>query len=326
LSKRVLVTGGTGFVGRHVVPNLVARGFQVTVATRRTPDIGLPGVNVVAVGDLRGEIDWNGYLKDIDAVVHLAALAHITTDIPESDYNQINRRAAARLAKAANANGCKFVFLSSVAAQSGPSTDRALTERDVAAPTTAYGRSKLQAELEIQEVSSNFVILRPALIYGMGVIGNMQRLVRLALSRVPPPFKLVHNLRSLLAVENMCEAIHFVLNSQEATNRTFLLADREPISTSDLVSQLRLGAGLNATQMPVPPILLRATLQLLGRGYMWDKIAGNLVVSVASLEDIGFQWRVKTRDGLYGLGELSRSRYSARRIEQDRLEAQAIKK
>jgi nucleoside-diphosphate-sugar epimerase len=324
LARRVLVTGGTGFVGQHVVPNLLARGFDVTVAARQTPAIGLAGAGVVSVGDLRSNIDWNRHLEGMDTVVHLAALAHITSDIPESDYDQINRRATSRLAKAASANGVRLIFASSVAAQCGPSADRTLTEEDEPYPTTAYGRSKLRAEQEIKEVSSNFVILRPTLIYGTGVIGNMQRLVRLAMSRVPPPFSLVANRRSLLAVENMYEAIYFVLNSNAATNKTFLLADREPVSTSDLVTQLRLGAGLNATQIPVPPVLLRTALQLLGRGDMWDKIAGNLVASVAKLEAIGFQWRTKTREGLYALGEFSRSKQRKHRLANGSLETGAL--
>jgi nucleoside-diphosphate-sugar epimerase len=324
LSKRVLVTGGTGFVGQHVVPNMVARGFQVTVTTRRSSDASLAGVNVITVGDLRSEIDWNRHLEGMDAVIHLAALAHITLDIPESDYDQINRRAAARLAKAASANGARFIFASSVAAQSGPSADRVLTEDDEPFPTTAYGRSKLRAEQEIKEASSEFVILRPTLIYGAGVIGNMRRLVRIAMSPVPPPFRFIRNLRSVLAVENMCDAIYFGLHSSAATNKTFLVADCQPISTSELVSQLRLGAGLNPTQLPIPPMLLRGMLQFLRRGDVWEKVAGNLVASVAKLEGIGFQWRIKSRDGLYALGELTSASSPRSRLERDSQDARAL--
>jgi UDP-glucose 4-epimerase len=248
----------------------------------------------------------------MNAVVHLAAQAHIARDIPESEYDAINRQAVARLAKAANDKGVKLVFASSIGAQSGSSTDRVLMENDEATPTTAYGRSKLQAEQEIKEVAGDFVILRPTLVYGPGVIGNMQRLVRLALSRVPPPFKLIRNRRSLLAVENMCDAIYFVINSQQANRKIFLLADRDPISTRDMISQLRLGAGLSSTQVPVPPRLLRATLELLGRGDIWDKVGGNLVVSTDPLQSLGFEWRIEIRDGLYALGQSSR-RLSAHR-------------
>jgi len=307
LSQRVLITGGTGFVGHHLVPHLIRRGFDVTVGGRQSSAVGLIGAQFISIGDLRSDIDWNRHLERMDAVVHLAALAHLTSDISESEYNQVNLLATARLAKAASTTGVRLIFASSVAAQSGSSADRILTEGDVPRPTTPYGRSKLRAELEIKDVCGDFVILRPTLIYGTNAIGNMQRMIRLAMSPVPAPFGLVANLRSLLAVENMCAAIDFVLTSPSATNSTFLLSDREPISTRDLVSQLRSGAGLSTTQIPVPPVLLRKTLQLLGRGDMWEKLAGNLVTSVAKLEAAGFHWRVNTRDGLYALGRVSRS-------------------
>jgi UDP-glucose 4-epimerase len=104
----------------------------------------------------------------------------------------------------------------------------------------------------------------------------------------------------------MCEAIYFVINSQEANSKIFLLADREPISTRDMISQLRLGAGLNPTQLPVPPRLLRVTLDLLGRGDIWDKVGGNLVVSTDPLQSLGFEWPIAIRDGLYALGQSNR--------------------
>lgn len=324
MSKRVLVTGGTGFLGQHVVPNLVARGFQVTVATRQPSGIGFAGAKVVAIGDLRGEIDWNRHLDGMDAVVHLAALAHITSKIPDSIYDQINWKATARLAKAASSNRTRLIFVSSIAAQSGPAADRVITENDETSPTTAYGRSKLRAEEEIRDISSEFVILRPTLIYGSGVIGNMQRLVRLAMMRIPPPFKLIENRRSLLAVENMFEAIFFVLNSNAAINQTLLLADQEPISTREMVAQLRSGAGLGNAQIPIPSVLFKAVLQILGRGEMWAKIAGNLVVSVTKLESLGFQWRVTTRDGLYALGGLSKSGQTEGRLRNESLQTRAL--
>jgi UDP-glucose 4-epimerase len=308
MTKHVLLTGASGFVGRHLMPSLIARGYRVTVATRRAIGPGYANVDLVPVSDLRHEIDWTGPLEGVDAVVHLAALAHITSAIPESEYDQINHRAAVRLAEAAARAGARFVFASSVAAQSGPSSKVPLTEEDRPQPTTPYGRSKLRAEQGIAKLSDNFVILRPTLIYGAGVIGNMQRLVRLAQSRVPPPFGLIRNQRSVLAIENMCEAVHFALNSNSALNNVFLVADRDPISTSDMVKQLRMGAGLKPRQLPVPPQILFSLLRLAGRGDIEDKIAGDLIASVAKLEKLGFRWCVNSREGLLALGAMSVNR------------------
>ena len=153
MSQRVLITGGTGFVGKHLVPHLIKRGFDVTVGARQSSAASLRGAQYVYVGDLRSDIDWKRHLEGMDAVVHLAALAHLTSDIPESEYDRINFIATARLAKAASNTGVKLIFISSVAAQSGSSSNQILNEADVPRPASAYGRSKLHAELEIKDNS-----------------------------------------------------------------------------------------------------------------------------------------------------------------------------
>ena len=83
MSQRVLITGGTGFVGHHLVPHLIRRGFDVTVGGRQSSAVGLIGAQFISIGDLRSDIDWNRHLERMDAVVHLAALAHLTSDISE---------------------------------------------------------------------------------------------------------------------------------------------------------------------------------------------------------------------------------------------------
>ena len=303
MPKRVLVTGATGFFGRHLVPSLVEAGYRVRAATRRHAQFD-SSVEVVDVGDLDRAPDWAAHLEEVDCVVHLAALAHVTSIIPEADYDRINHLATVRLAKAADAAGARFIFMSSIAAQSGPSSNAVLTEDMAPEPTTAYGRAKLRAEEEIRGSNRNYVIFRPTLTYGEGVIGNMQRIARLATLRLPPPFGAIRNRRSLLAVENMCDAVRFAINSQAAGNQVFILSDPKPVSVAEIVWFLREGAGLKRSGIPVPPALLSAALRMIGRYELWEKLAGNLVTSVAKMEGLGFQWRLNTADGLRALGAI----------------------
>jgi len=87
------VTGATGFFGRHLVPSLVEAGYRVRATTRR--HVQLDGsVEVVDVGDLDRAPDWAAHLEGVDCVVHLAALAHVTSIIPEADYDRINHVAS----------------------------------------------------------------------------------------------------------------------------------------------------------------------------------------------------------------------------------------
>jgi nucleoside-diphosphate-sugar epimerase len=166
-------------------------------------------------------------------------LAHIKSVIPEVEYDRVNREMTRRIARAAQTAGAKIIYISSIAAQSGTSRDSTLVESGPMAPTTPYGRSKLAAEQEVIAAGGRHVIFRPSLTYGGGVVGNIGRLVQISTGHIPPPFGALHNKRSLLAVENMCQAVRFALETEPAEGETFLLADPEPVSVAEMVRLLR---------------------------------------------------------------------------------------
>ncbi len=88
-----------------------------------------------------------------------------------------------------------------------------------------------------------FTVLRPAVVYGKGVKGNIAALATLAKTPMPLPFAGLDNRRSLLALDNLLAAILLVLGAEQAANETFLVADAEPISVADLVAAMREGLG-----------------------------------------------------------------------------------
>src|SRR5262249_59983513 len=127
--RRLLITGADGFIGRHLVPALVGRGHRVIAAARRPLTFG-PSVDYKLIKDLADGVDWMPLLQGIDVVIHLAALAHQQDSVEEGTYNKINRQATAALARATAKARARLIFLSSIAAQSPPSSDRVLTEYD----------------------------------------------------------------------------------------------------------------------------------------------------------------------------------------------------
>jgi len=309
--KRTLVTGASGFIGRALVENLAAAGQPVRAAMRQPADVFSRSVEVVAVSDLTRPVEWKALLKDVDTVVHLAGIAHTGPGISEDVYDRVNRLATAELAVAAGAAGIRrLIFISSVRAQSGPIAEGALTEADPPQPTDAYGRSKLAAEQALRAANVPFTILRPVLIYGPGVKGNLARLLQLAQTAWPLPVRWLRGRRSLLARQNLIEAIHFALRASATAGETYLVADPAPLTLPEIVTALRAGQGRRPGLLPVPPALLAAVFKATQRTEEWDRLAGNLVVDPGKLLAAGWRPTLETRDGLAAMAQAASPRKS----------------
>lgn len=308
MSGLVLITGATGFVGRALVADLARRGWRV-VAVARNPRACTwpPNVATRFMPDLSRPADLGPLLDRATHVVHLAGIAHATRALPEAHYTAVNTEGATLLARAARAAGVRrFVLLSSVRAQSGPSAAGVLTEADAARPTDSYGRSKLAAEHAIAETlagsATEWVVLRPVLVYGRGAKGNMGTLARLAQMPVPLPLAGLEGRRSLLGQANLASAVAHVLTAPAAAGRTFLVADPEPaLTVGEIVAAIRAGAGRQPGLLALPEALRAGLARAPGVSGAWQRLSGDLVVDPSALRATGWTPVQSTRDGLADL-------------------------
>jgi nucleoside-diphosphate-sugar epimerase len=175
----------------------------------------------------------------------------------------------------------RLIFASSIRAQCGPAASSVLDETDAPNPTDAYGRSKLAAEQAIRASNVPFTILRPVLIYGPGVKGNLARLARWARSPWPLPFGSFSNRRSILGRQNLVEAIHFSLRTHSTMGETYVVADPEPLTLAQIIAAL-----------------FAAALKAIGKTEMWDRLAGELVADPGKLMRAGWRPPVRSAEGL----------------------------
>ncbi len=304
--SRLLVTGASGFVGRQLCPDLLARGHEVRAALRRVSSDNL-GSDQVAVGEIDGNTDWGSALKEVEAVVHLAGRAHVmqeSSEDPLSLYRRVNVEGSRRLAQqAAEAGVRRLVYLSSIKVNGERTGERPFRETDSPAPEDAYGLSKWEAEQALQQVAAQtgleLVIVRPVLIYGAGVKGNLQRLSGLIRRGIPLPFKSVDNRRSLLGIGNLLDFLQVCLTHPAAAGEVFLVSDGADLSTPQLIREMSEAMGLKPRLWPFPRVLLSGLAGLMGRSAEVERLCGNLQVDIRkSARLLDWHPRIPVADGL----------------------------
>jgi UDP-glucose 4-epimerase len=299
----IALTGATGFIGQHLLHELPKRGYRLRVLLRRPTVVPLESASAV-IGDLARPQNMTAAFADVEAVIHSAGLGNAMSGLPEDDYRTLNTEATIALARAAQRAGARrFVFLSSIRAQSGPSADHVLTEDLTPQPTDAYGRSKLAAEQGLAELALDWVALRLVLVYGAGVKGNMAELVRLARTPYPLPLGALRSRRSLLSLDNLVAAVDAVLSAPGRLQRPLIVADPEALTIPAIVAAMRRGLGRRPGLIPVPVAVLRTALHASGRGEIYERLSGSLVAEPAGLQELGWSPPVTTPEGLAALAQ-----------------------
>lgn len=294
---RVLVTGAAGFVGRPAVARLLAEGHEVRATVRTLSESADPRVDWRVTGDLTGAVDWAAVLQGVDAVVHLAALAHQVGRKGlgrMEEFLRVNEGVTADLARAARQSSVRrFVLLSSVASVGGRGLEP-VNEETPEHPEGDYGRSKLAAERAIAGILAgspvSWIALRAPLVYGAENPGNMARLLALLERGWPLPFAGLRNSRSFLYVENLVDAIVTALCGGAAAEGVFFVDDGTRFSTPGLCAALATARGLPLRLFRLPPTALRALGRLGDLGewmlrrdlpintYSVERLSGSLVV------------------------------------------------
>jgi nucleoside-diphosphate-sugar epimerase len=301
----ILVTGGAGFIGSHLLEKLTASNRAVRCLARPRPGRSFPaGVEVVA-GDLVTGQGIDDALRGVDTVFHLAG---VTKALRTEEYYAGNAKATENLAAAIRGRDIRLVHVSSLAAI-GPSRDgKPVSEDAEPRPLSHYGRSKLEAERIVRRLAPEAVIVRPPVVYGPRDTDVFQLLKSISKGWVLD----IAGAERWFSAIYVCDLVDGLIAAAGARGRTYFVAHPKPLSWTDFgaTAAAILGRTPRVLRVPVP------VAQVFGYGAeVWSRLTGKPgIISREKIreaqceywtcdtrrasEELGFEARTAVAEGL----------------------------
>lgn len=301
MTKKVLVTGASGFIGTSLVKYLRQDDYDVCHANRFMPIKDSRHF----LFDLVNPIDLSDILCDTDVIFHLAGKAHALAEThqDEAEYFQINTEGTRKLLEAAKQAGVqKFIYFSSVKAV-GDSDIQPMDESVQAPADTPYGQSKYAAEQLVLHGGyvPHPVVIRPSMVYGNTEKGNLPRMIQAIRRGMFPPLPETHNRRSMVHVDDVVQAAILAAEKPEAAGQIYIVTDGQAYSTRQIYDWIRSVLGKSSLNASIPMGFLKllaksgdAIGRISGRRFPFDsdaldKLTGSAWYSSVKIQrELGF--------------------------------------
>ena len=276
--RTVAVTGGTGFIGQNLIKELLRKGVRVISVQRcanNPQNVDTRYFDLSEKSSMTKEL-----LSGVDVIVHTAALVHDARAGPDA-HRILNYDATKQLFELSKQTHVKkFIFLSTVGVYGVHSHPKMI---DITAPTdpkTDYARCKLASEKYLLARSHGKIkvsILRLPLVYGDGAPGNFGLIDKWAKRNVPLPFGFADNKRSLISVDRLASVLSDMCEDLQLHLGLNLLTETMPLSTKQLVVQLRHRYGMPPNLLPMPNIVMKMSSTAIGKRRMYEQLFDNLL-------------------------------------------------
>lgn len=309
---KILITGATGFVGKKLTQLLLEStehdliiGLNKSALTENLKYYSRLSTVVLPCSKYS---EFN--LFGIDIIIHLAAYIPASEKKAENlmnELNEVNIQATTALAVNAALSGVKrFIYLSTLKVNGESTLLSSPFKSDLSViPTSPYGISKYTAEEALKALAQNksmeYVIIRPPLVYGPGVKGNFEQLLRLILmTKFPLPFgSLNRNKRSYVYIDNLIDLICVCIKNPKAANQVFLVSDDEDISTTELMTRMAKYFDKRLLLLPLPVWMLKSIAFVFRRKDQVRRLCDSLHVDIQKTKNtLDWQPKVRLNDGL----------------------------
>ena len=296
---KALVTGGSGFIGSTLVKALSKNGYELILLSRQK-NINYDTITCNLGTDKIPESAF----EDVDIVFHLAGYTHDLVNSPNKDkfYYDVNVKATIELIKLAiNKGAKKFIYLSSVKAGGVVDQNRCISEKDQGVPSDIYGITKRDAELKLLDIGSKLdmqvSIIRPSLLYGPNMKGNLNSMMSAIKSGWFPPLPRINNKRSLVHVDDLVRAIIFIATNEQAKSEIYILTDGKPHSSREIYEVMCNILGKSIPYWSMPIICFRL-ISFINHKYARrvDKLLSNEHYSSKKIQSLGFKPKFSLKD------------------------------
>ncbi|MEA3489546.1 MAG: NAD(P)-dependent oxidoreductase [Candidatus Omnitrophota bacterium] len=301
---RILVTGATGFIGKNLVKRLLLKGHEINCLARRTSrvdfieDRGIPLVAADITDE--GEVDRAFLKARPEAVFHCAANV---MEKNEAELYETNVEGTLNVCLACSKHGVnRLVYLSSVAVVSG-NEQGPITDDLPYGSSTTYGWTKIEAErvaLGFREKGLKVAVIRPCMVYGEDEPHLLGRILGLVKARRFPVIDIpgMDSMLNLVDVANVVQVLELAMEKDEATEGTFIVADREIITIRTFLEILYDEMG-NGRPPAIPRWLAKVFLMLPPLRRKVDNIFKDRVYDISRAVDLlGYDPSVSTEEGL----------------------------
>lgn len=282
--EKMLITGATGFVGKHLVNRIECP--RCVVRTQRPYHF----FDTFEIKSLDDTTNWSLAFDGIESVIHLAGIAHTKSESAAA-YRKVNTEGTLHLAEEAAKAGVKrFVFVSTIGVNSIEADRKPFSKSTANASYDLYVQSKYDAECGLKKLAKDtgleVVVIRPTLVYGPNAPGNFGNLTKL-IERFPfLPFGLAANRRDFIAVQNLVDLLLICASHPKAPGHIFFASDSETVSIKEFTNAIGEGLEKKVIQLPIPTSVMRIVGKITGKSAMIEQLYGNLEVDSSNIKEV----------------------------------------